>query len=215
MRDIALQGYVRSVTQRLIGPQISDLRIYLVRDPDFNASMFPNGMMLVHTGLLARTRSEAQLAAVLGHECGHYLAAAATGFEANAGAAYDDRKAQWLEAIADTRPVLIEEQVKLNDPGASLYLVNNLAQDGWNGMLRYYEGEVYRLRGEPSDAALAAAAYAAAVDYPEAPPEAHRAHGYAQIKAGNVEEGRRALARYLELNPTATDAEMVRFTLGL
>ena len=38
-----------------------------------NASMGPTGLMIVHTGLLARMRNEAQLASVLGHEAGHYL----------------------------------------------------------------------------------------------------------------------------------------------
>jgi tetratricopeptide (TPR) repeat protein len=44
-----------------------------VRTPFFNASMAPNGMMQVWTGLLLRVENEAQLAAVLGHEIGHYL----------------------------------------------------------------------------------------------------------------------------------------------
>jgi beta-barrel assembly-enhancing protease len=35
--------------------------------------MAPNGMMNVWTGLLLRTQNEAQLAAVLGHEIGHYI----------------------------------------------------------------------------------------------------------------------------------------------
>jgi len=35
--------------------------------------MAPNGMMQVWTGLLLRVENEAQLAAVLGHEIGHYL----------------------------------------------------------------------------------------------------------------------------------------------
>jgi predicted Zn-dependent protease len=36
--------------------------------------MAPNGMMQVWTGLMLRVDNEAQLAAVLGHEIGHYLA---------------------------------------------------------------------------------------------------------------------------------------------
>jgi predicted Zn-dependent protease len=35
--------------------------------------MAPNGMMQVWTGLLLRCRDEAQVAAILGHETGHYL----------------------------------------------------------------------------------------------------------------------------------------------
>jgi predicted Zn-dependent protease len=47
--------------------------VYLVRTPLFNASMAPNGMMQVWTGLMLRMENEAQLAAVLGHEIGHFL----------------------------------------------------------------------------------------------------------------------------------------------
>ena len=36
--------------------------------------------------------------------------------------------------------MMLDDQVKLNDPGASLYIINALAKDGWNGTLRYYEG---------------------------------------------------------------------------
>jgi len=42
----------------------------VVRTPQFNASMAPNGMMEVWTGLLLRCSDEAQLAAILGHEMG-------------------------------------------------------------------------------------------------------------------------------------------------
>ena len=35
--------------------------------------MWPSGMMLVHTGFMARVRNEAQYASVLGHEAGHYF----------------------------------------------------------------------------------------------------------------------------------------------
>ena len=45
----------------------------MLRIPYFNAAMYPNGMMQVWTGLLLRVRNEAQLAAVVGHETGHYL----------------------------------------------------------------------------------------------------------------------------------------------
>jgi hypothetical protein len=40
--------------------------------PAFNASMMPNGCMEVWSGLLLRVRSEAELAAALGHEFGHF-----------------------------------------------------------------------------------------------------------------------------------------------
>ena len=42
--------------------------------PAFNASMAPNGAMIVWTGALLRMRDEAELAFVLGHEAGHFRA---------------------------------------------------------------------------------------------------------------------------------------------
>jgi Zn-dependent protease with chaperone function len=73
VHDEALNAYVRGVLCRTVGEQrCNAARIYIVRTPFMNASMAPNGMMQVWTGLLLRARNEAQLAAVLGHEYGHF-----------------------------------------------------------------------------------------------------------------------------------------------
>jgi predicted Zn-dependent protease len=121
---------------------------------------------------------------------------------------------RYLAAIAAHRKGWLDDQVKLNDPGASLYLIRNLAHDGWNGLLRYHEGEVWRLRGQKGDSALAGQSYAAAVTLPEAPPEAWRAHGQQLLREGRSGEGKAALQRYLSLAPNAPDAAMVRHALG-
>jgi predicted Zn-dependent protease len=339
MTDPHLNEYLSGVLQRLIGEQARTIRVYAMRQPDFNASMFPNGMMIVNSGLLARVRSEAQLAAVLGHESGHYLrrhslqnwrsvrtttaimafvaaaAAPVSGYtgtnwydvanavnnglllsifsfsrelesEADAyglrlladagyppasaaevwsqlieerkasaearkkkyrdgassalsthpptaarmqdlaetgreftrvegsGTQYDYRLAAFRAATGHIRPMLLDEQVKLNDAGASLYLLNSLAQDGWDSVLRYFEGEAYRLRDEIGDTERADASYKQAIQSADAIPEAFRAYGYSQIKNGSREEGRTSLRRYLEMRPDAPDVEMIRFTLG-
>ena len=85
--------------------------------------------------------------------------------------------------------MLLDDQVKLNDPGASQYLIETLAQDGWNGLLRFYEGEVWRLRNRPGDESRAAQSYAAAVAYPDAPADAWRWHGISLMKAGPPRRG--------------------------
>lgn len=73
IRDAALNAYVRDVFCRTVGEaECRPIRIYLVRTAYFNASMAPNGMMQVWTGLFLRTRNEAQLSAVMGHEFTHY-----------------------------------------------------------------------------------------------------------------------------------------------
>jgi predicted Zn-dependent protease len=73
IRDAALQGRVQDMVCRMAGPHCPDVRVHLMRTPYFNASMAPNGMMQVWSGLMLRCDNEAQLAAVLGHEVGHYV----------------------------------------------------------------------------------------------------------------------------------------------
>ncbi|HEX7751723.1 MAG TPA: peptidase M48, partial [Novosphingobium sp.] len=61
-RDPAINAYLRSVLCRTIGfDRCQSVRIYLIKESTFNASMTPNGTMRVHTGLLARIQSEAEL----------------------------------------------------------------------------------------------------------------------------------------------------------
>jgi predicted Zn-dependent protease len=72
VRDPAVNGYIRDIACRLADDRCQDLRIYVIRTPLFNAMMAPNGMMQIWSGLLLRTANEAQLAAVIGHEFGHY-----------------------------------------------------------------------------------------------------------------------------------------------
>ena len=74
-RDVAL---VNTVARRIIDAAGLASRykweIIVLRDPTANASVMPNGKMLVHTGLLPVTRTDAGLAVVLGHEVGHVVA---------------------------------------------------------------------------------------------------------------------------------------------
>src|SRR5262249_34912191 len=73
LRDPELNAYVNDVICRLVPDRCPDVRVYVIRTPYFNAQAAPNGMIEVWSGLLLRAKNEAQLAAVLGHELGHYL----------------------------------------------------------------------------------------------------------------------------------------------
>ena len=132
------------------------------------------------------------------------------------GRTYDDHRARYLAAIGQIRPMLLDDQLKLNDPGASEYIVELLAKDGWDGQLTFTQAEIFRLRGDlkANDAARAAQGYAAAVRYPDAPPEAWRWHGLMLQKAGRPGDARDAYARYLALAPNAPDAPFVRQQMG-
>ncbi|HJS41414.1 MAG TPA: M48 family metalloprotease [Sphingomicrobium sp.] len=126
------------------------------------------------------------------------------------GRTYDDRQDRYLKAIGQLRPMMLDDQVKLNDPGASQYIVETLARDGWNGLLRFHEGEIWRLRNRAGDDARAALGYAAAVQYADAPADAWRWHGIMLQKSGRVPEARQAYGRYLDMAPNAPDAPFIR-----
>jgi peptidase M48-like protein len=130
------------------------------------------------------------------------------------GRIYKTYRERYLATIADIRPTLLDDQVKLNDPGASQYLIEILAQDGWNGLLRFYEGEVWRLRNQPGDGIRADQSYAAAVAYPDAPADAWRWHGISLMKQGRTAEAKAAFSRYLAMKPNAPDAAWVRQMVG-
>jgi beta-barrel assembly-enhancing protease len=73
IKDKELQAYLHDLVCKLNEGHCPDIRVLPVRTPHFNAMMAPNGMMLVWSGLMLRVDNEAQLAAILGHEMGHYL----------------------------------------------------------------------------------------------------------------------------------------------
>lgn len=73
IRDGDLPAYLNGVAAKLAGEHAPDVRVYALFTPMFNASMAPNGMLQLWSGLLLRMENEAQLAAVVGHEIGHYL----------------------------------------------------------------------------------------------------------------------------------------------
>jgi predicted Zn-dependent protease len=85
------------------------------------------------------------------------------------GRSYDRGRERYLQALSPIRASLFDDQVKLNDPGASQYIVETLARDGWNGTLLFYRGEVHRLREGRQYQQAAALNYAQAVTYPDAP----------------------------------------------
>lgn len=75
--DAALQRYVNDIGQRLAkASHRSDLqyRFLVVDSPQINAFALPGGYIYVTRGILAYLNSEAELAAVLGHEIGHVTA---------------------------------------------------------------------------------------------------------------------------------------------
>ena len=73
LKDKDLEKYLKNILCNLSPDYCKDIRVYVQDIPYFNAFMAPNGMMVVWTGLLLRAQNEAQVAAVIGHEAGHYI----------------------------------------------------------------------------------------------------------------------------------------------
>ena len=76
--DPYLESYLYSIVSKILPNQRADgfpydLKVVIVRDESMNACVFPNGMMVINTGLLAELHTEDELVAALAHEIGHFV----------------------------------------------------------------------------------------------------------------------------------------------
>jgi beta-barrel assembly-enhancing protease len=323
IRDPELNAYVRGVLCKTVGQEkCGAARIYIMRTPYFNASMAPNGLMTIWSGLLLRTRNEAELASVLGHEFGHFenqhslrmfkeiraktdamawLSLVPFGTLAQIGllgsvfsfsrdmereadmkglgymhsAGYDPRAASaiWaqlrdeMDATAAERkrkskkdknggffathpntkermdylaaeagkldlnnvskgdaeyrtilskwwPMLIDDQIMLNDFGATEFLLGKLSSDGWTSDLLFARGELYRTRNAAGDMAKAVEFYTQSIAANPDLAETWRGLGLAQMKTGAREQGQASLREYLKRKPDAEDKAMISMMAG-
>lgn len=327
IRDEKLTAYVTKVLCDTIGTdRCKSVRVYILREPTFNASMSPNGTMRVLSGLFLRVHDEAELGAVLGHEFGHFekrhglegfksrrngsdilawaavLASVAPTYDMRRtyenlqlsvygnlfryqrnqereadvlGIGYlnrsqlppqaatrvwknvmaeidasvrvkglskpnfnaiaftashppDAERAAYLADLAQPDassrsdesdryrqnlqpwlPIFLNDQIKLNDFGASEYLIQSLAERGWTAWLWHARGELYRGRGNPRDLVNAAEFYSNAIGLNPILAEAYRGLGLSLLKTGHAADGQDALRKYLEINPNASDARLI------
>jgi len=323
VQDEELNDYVRGVLCRTVGQaKCRNVRLYIIRTPYFNASMAPNGMMEVWSGLLLRMENEAQLATVLGHEYSHFeqrhslrlfreakeksnaaswISFIPFGFLAGLGligsiykfsremehdadmggldfvarAGYDTREcaviwerlreemdataqardtksrkdkdgglfashppsrervedlrkaaaanpgtpgndgaARYRAALAHIWPEFVDDQLKMNDFGASDFLLQNLGRDGWTPELLYARGELYRRQGTPDALEKAAGFYSEAIEGGAQIAAAWRGRGLTRLKLGQAEAGRADLGEYLRRAPDAADRAMMAMMAG-
>lgn len=72
--DKELEQYLNAVARKLQPPEIYrsiPFHVLILKNPYSNAFAYPNGVIYVHTGMLARMDNEAQLATLLAHEMSH------------------------------------------------------------------------------------------------------------------------------------------------
>lgn len=331
IKDEALSAYVKDVLCRTVGHDRCDAtRVYVIREPTFNASMAPNGTMRVFSGFLLRIRDEAELGFVLGHEFAHFearhtlnkfkqlrtgsdvlawaslLASMAPSYNVHrsyrdlqlavygslfqygrnqereadllsvgylnhsalspqaaarvwtnvmgeieasarvrglrkpnfkhiaftashppegeraeyladladpAGVDRDDGAERYRAALSKWLPLFLDDQIKLNDFGASEYIIDQLARDGWTANLWLARAELFRTRGNQRDLVHAAEFYRNAIGLDRTLADAYRGLGLSLFKVGQRTEGQAALRTYLDLKPGAEDAGMIRLML--
>ncbi len=72
--DPELDAYLDKIARKLQPPAVFEkipFKIKIVKDRRINAFAFPNGFILIHTGILSRMENEAQLSMLLAHEMTH------------------------------------------------------------------------------------------------------------------------------------------------
>ena len=126
-RDGELREYLNGIARRLQPPETlatMPFRIVVLKDPHLNAFAFPNGVVYVHTGILARMDNEAQLATLLAHEMAHCT-------HRHALRAFRDfkRKKDRLAVLQKPEPVLDEDLTALLGSTGTVAAVTGYSQD--------------------------------------------------------------------------------------
>ncbi|PTS80520.1 peptidase M48 [Sphingomonas sp. HMWF008] len=124
-------------------------------------------------------------------------------------------RAEYRSALAPFWASFIDDQIKLNDFGASEFLISDLAKEGWTPQLNYARGELYRARGTQQDMVSAIGFYREASSDPTAPPEVWRGLGLSLLRSGSAADGQAALKDYLVRRPEASDKAMIAMLAGI
>lgn len=77
LNDPYLKNYLYGLVTKIISSDLIDNRttninLIIQKDPTLNAYCYPNGTIVINTGLIAALHSESEMVAVLSHEIAHY-----------------------------------------------------------------------------------------------------------------------------------------------
>lgn len=114
------------------------------------------------------------------------------------------------EVVRPFRAQWLEDELRKHDFGGTEVVLANIVEAGEDvGEARYFQGELYRLRGDDGDNEKAIEAYRDAISLGAAPAEAHRSLGLTLWKTGQNDAARRSFENYLLANPGAPDRVMI------
>lgn len=179
--------YASKVWQNVMGEREASARVRGLKKPNFSAFAFT-----------ASHPPDAERATYLSE-----LAVPSAGSR-------EDGAERYRAALKDWLPVFLEDQIKLNDFGASEFILESLAESGWTASLWFARGELFRTRGNQRDLANAADFYTKAIEADSNLAPAYRGLGLSLMKLGRTADGQEALRTYLQLSPAASDAGMIK-----
>lgn len=130
------------------------------------------------------------------------------------GSGRDAGAESYLTHMAKWLPQFMDDQIKLNDFGASEYLITSWGSRGWTPWLWLARGDLYRTRGMPRDLTNAIEFYDNAIALDPKLSAAYRGQALALFKTGQAERGRKVLQAYMDMQPDAPDASMLRTMLA-
>jgi predicted Zn-dependent protease len=124
------------------------------------------------------------------------------------GESYQER---WNEKVAPYFRDWLFDEVRRGQHEESIALLTRMAQrPALRAEVAFARGEVYRIRGNAGDLDAALADYQAAISAGGEPPQTHRGLGFIFRSRNQPNEAQASFARYLESEPKAPDAAMIR-----
>lgn len=110
--------------------------------------------------------------------------------------------------------MLMEDQLDTNRFGRTQNMLRKHIEIGVEqGLIHFFQGEMYRQRNLEGDLELAKESYELAVNSDSPVAEAYRNLGYIALKQENPSRAIKEFSRYLELKPNAGDRAMIEFYL--
>jgi len=117
---------------------------------------------------------------------------------------------EYLNATKPFRKEWLREEVQKGNYHGSMVFLNRLLKDQDDSAeVHFFLGELYRLRGEKDDCENACSEYRKALKLGNPPPEIHRSLGVVHLRMGKAKDARDSFQEYLNVNPDASDRQII------
>ena len=134
LEDPLLESYIyeliyKIVPKELIDGRSTDINILIVKDDMCNVAMYPNGTLVLHSGILSTIKTEDELVAILAHEIAHYVLNHS--IDNVNSALMRKKRAEFWSAVATGLTAIVEVAVAANKsdyiPGAATLSMASLS----------------------------------------------------------------------------------------